>query len=359
MPRIQYRNINFSAEKLVVIKQAIKIINSRKAQGYDLTLRQVYYRFIALDLFPEDRKYRLVEGKWVRDASGSKNADPNYNWLGCILADARVAGVLDWDSMVDRTREVDGNTHWENPQNAIDAMAKWYLIDTWEGQKYRPEVWVEKDAMEGIVGTICKKLDVQFFSCRGYSSITSLHENAQELKKKVQKGIIPVVFHVGDHDPSGMDMTRNIEEQLRLFMKPFGKHLKFKRLALNMDQVEEFNPPPNPVKLTDKRSKGYSEIYGDSCWELDALDPPELDAIITKAVLKYADAGVLKKMQDRQDKEKLLMKATSKSWKRIAAQLEAEMKGQQVDESQPPPIVKGEDQPAPPDDDTDSYFKPE
>lgn len=325
MPRICYTPINFSPWKLDLIKKAIAIVGQYRDQGYDMTLRQVYYRFVAQNLFPE---------RWA-DASGSTNNPKSYNNLKCLLSDARMAGLMDWEAMVDRTREMDGNHHWESPSAIIDAVAKQYLIDTWQGQAYRPQVWVEKDAMENIIGVICKRLDIPYFSCRGYSSLTALWGNAQDLVKIVkEEKAIPVVFHVGDHDPSGIDMSRNVEEQLRLFMGKSGRKLVFERLALNMDQIDEFAPPPNPVKFTDSRSKDYSETHGDECWELDALTPEQLDNIITTAVMEKADESKLEEIKERQAKEKKLLAAASTHWDRIAEELEQGMDAEEREENQ-------------------------
>lgn len=352
MARIAYKNVSMGPEKLDALKKALAIVNKYRQQGLSLTLRQIYYQFVARDWFPEERRFVLVNKKWVRNPKGTKNAEPNYDWLGCVLADARMGGYMDWDAMIDRTREKGGNLHWESPEARIKHVAEHYLIDTWQGQPYRPEVWVEKDAMENIVEVICRRLDTPYFSCRGYSSLSSLHDNAQVLAKLVTKqGTRPVVLYLGDHDPSGIDMGRNIENQLRTFMGKAGKQLIFKRLALNMNQVEAFNPPPSPVKPGDSRSKGYVEEFGTTeCWELDALTPEQVDEIVTEAVTGYCDEDKQAVLKARQAKEKRLLAATSKNWRRIAGQLEAEMRGGRPAADQPPATSIDDAQAAPADD---------
>jgi hypothetical protein len=95
----------------------------------------------------------------------------------------------------------------------------------------------------------------------------------------------PYIVHLGDHDPSGIDMTRDIIDRLRTF----GCDLEVNRIALNMDQVEEHNPPPNPAKMTDSRFQDYAEQFGDSCWELDALEPQLLTQLVRDTVLAIRD----------------------------------------------------------------------
>lgn len=309
MPTIQYKEMRFSADKMKIVSNAIKIINEYRQKGYDLTLRQVYYQFVSRDILPPS---------WADPKTKSTNNQASYKKLGDVISDARMAGLLDWHSIVDRTREMDGNTHWHSPASIIAAVAQQYQIDKWQDQKYRPEVWVEKDALEGVVGQACRRLDIPFFSCRGYTSMTSIWQNAQRMKKVAVEGCTPVIIHLGDHDPSGIDMSRDIEERTRMFMDDYGDDLEFQRLALNMDQVTQYNPPENPAKSTDTRFEDYRKKHGESSWELDALDPTIIDGLITSAVKKYMKASKFKKMQERENTEKKLLQATSDRWDEVA-----------------------------------------
>src|SRR5258706_12213234 len=117
-----------------------------------------------------------------------------------------------------RPREVDGTSQWSTTADIIDSAARSFKIDKWADQTYRVEIWVEKDALEGVVGKAARDLDVQFFSCRGYASATSIWDAGQRLKKYAEADQEPVILHLGDHDPSGIDMSRDIEERVKLFM---------------------------------------------------------------------------------------------------------------------------------------------
>ena len=163
MPRIRYNHERkFTVQTEEVIATANRILVEYEVQGFTLTLRQLYYLLVARDLFPADRRWVNVGGKWKRDPNGTINADPNYDWLGQIMSDARLAGLVDWDHMVDRTRRLRDLQHFENAGDALKKLASWYHIDFWEHQAIRPEVWVEKDALVGILEPICQELDVPF-----------------------------------------------------------------------------------------------------------------------------------------------------------------------------------------------------
>ncbi len=176
MPKIAYKSIKLRGAALLLIEQSNKILEQYADMGYDMTLRQLYYQFVALDLFPDDRRWRQVPGttKWVRDPNGTKNAPPNYMWLGDVVTDGRLTGQIDWNYLVDRTRNLQSIGHWESPSSIMNAVAKQYAVDKWAEQPYRPEVWIEKEALSGVFESVCNQLDVPFFACRGYTSLSDL-----------------------------------------------------------------------------------------------------------------------------------------------------------------------------------------
>jgi hypothetical protein len=281
MPKIKYQEFNFRPATLVLIGTANKIIAEYQAQGFDLTLRQLYYQFVSRDVIP--------------------NTPKSYKNLGSIVNDARLAGLIDWDTIVDRTRELRTLSHWNDPSDIVEACAKQFNIDRWAGQKYRPEVWIEKDALVGVFERVCRELDVPLFSCRGYTSQSEMWSAAQRMLSYRRKKQIPVVFHFGDHDPSGKDMSRDIRDRIAMFT---GNQLKFERLALNMDQVEQYGPPPNPAKITDSRANAYIAEFGDESWELDALEPAVLAALVRGAVEGVVDQNKMNEATAEQEKHR-------------------------------------------------------
>lgn len=266
MPKIEYIPKNFRQTSLELIHRINNVITEYETQGYSLTLRQVYYQMVARDIIP--------------------NNERSYKNLGALINDARLAGLIDWNAIEDRTRNIRGLTHWETPGDVIKAAAYNYHLDYWQDQENYVEVWVEKDALVGVVGRICDQLDLKYFSCRGYVSQSEMWVAAKRLEKRKREGKNIILLHLGDHDPSGIDMSRDILDRLNVFET---EDIEFKRLALNMEQIEEYNPPPNPTKLSDSRATKYLSDFGHECWELDALEPKVIDALIKDNVLKFRD----------------------------------------------------------------------
>lgn len=294
-----YITKRFREESLRMIDLVNEVIDEYHVKGYDLTLRQVYYQLVAADLIP--------------------NSERSYKNLGTLINEGRLAGYIDWDAIIDRTRNLRGLRSDTNPEITIYQAARLYRLDKWKNQPYHVEVWVEKDALAGIVGQICNRLDVDFFSCRGYTSQSEMWRAAQRLKEFEDEGKETVILHLGDHDPSGIDMSRDITERLELF----GARPEFKRLALNMDQIDQYSPPPNPAKLSDSRAKGYIKKYGRSSWELDALKPETLDELINDNVTPYIDYSLLADTKERETEGQNLLEEVSDRWDEVKEFLEA------------------------------------
>lgn len=212
---------------------------------------------------------------------------------------------------MDRTRSVKRNSHWTDPGEIIEACAESFMVDRWENQTYKPKVWIEKDALIGVISEICKLLDVPYFSCRGYTSQSSMWKAGRKMLKEIRRERIPVVLHLADHDPSGLDMSSDIENRLTIFTK-FG--FIYERLALNMEQVEEFNPPPNPAKVTDSRYATYVAEYGEESWELDALDPEYMEELIRKNVLRFRNEKIFREDVERERGYIETLKELAENW---------------------------------------------
>jgi hypothetical protein len=298
MPCITYVDRKFSPESLQVIEQAREICEAYAEQGFDLTLRQLYYQFVSRDLIP--------------------NRDSEYKRLGSIINDARLAGLLDWNFIVDRTRNLRSLAHWTSPQDIMHAVGSQYRVDKWATQPRRVEVWIEKDALVGVIERVCNRNDVPFFSCRGYTSQSEVWSAAQRLLGYARDGQTPVILHLGDHDPSGIDMTRDIGARLDLFMSSEGESVAIDRLALNMDQVRKYKPPPNPAKLTDSRCTAYIKVHGNESWELDALEPTTIDGLIQKSIEQLRDDDAWEKAEAEESEAKRLLTQAARSWEAVA-----------------------------------------
>jgi hypothetical protein len=283
MPKIAYEQKRFSAETLRTIEQAEAIIVSYQHQGFSLTLRQLYYQFVARGLIP--------------------NTEKSYTRIGNVVSDARRAGLIDWNAIEDRTRFMRDLPCWENPSEIIATAEHNYHRDLWANQARRIEVWIEKDALVGVIEGVCNEFDVPFLSCRGYVSDSEMWHQAMRLLGHREKGQGTLILHLGDHDPSGIDMTRDIADRLRLFtMDP--NYINIKRVALTMAQIDELRPPPNPAKLTDTRSQGYIARYGNQSWELDALEPSYINDLLRREILAIRDAGSWEDICQKQEAER-------------------------------------------------------
>lgn len=263
--KIQYVAKRFSQRSRRLVEQANDIIEEYEKAGYVLTLRQLYYQFVARALIP--------------------NKQVEYKRLGAIINDARLAGLIDWEAIEDRTRSLEALAHWEEPSDILEACAKQYREDKWAAQGHRVEVWVEKEALAGVFAGVCRELDVPYLCCRGYTSQSEMWRAATRLREYELHGQETLILHFGDHDPSGIDMSRDIEDRLRVF----GCTAKVKRVALTLAQISLYKPPPNPAKSTDSRFESYTRKYGNESWELDALDPAMLTDLVRKEVRLVLD----------------------------------------------------------------------
>jgi len=273
--KICYVARSFSSESRATISTANAILEEYAAQGYDLTLRQLYYQFVSRGMIA--------------------NKDAEYKRLGSVINDARLAGEIDWDHITDRTRNLRSNPHWESPRKIVEACAEQFQVDKWANQPNYLEAWIEKDALLGVLEVASEPLDVPYFSCRGYTSQSEMWTAAMRIKKQLSSGKAVHVLHFGDLDPSGVDMSRDIRERIEMFLSHHlgtARGFELKRIALNMEQVKRYSPPPNPAKVTDSRAIKYITAYGYESWELDALEPRLLTSLIQEAVFALRDQAM-------------------------------------------------------------------
>jgi hypothetical protein len=270
----------------ILLNHIIDILDLYEKQGYKLTLRQLYYQLVSRDVI--------------------SNTVKSYNIIGNLVNNARLAGYIDWDMIEDRSRHFSKNSHWDSPSQIIEAAARGYYKNKWENQVNYIEVWCEKDAISNIIEPVCSKYDVLFMANRGYSSQSAMYEAYQRLLQQQQYGKNISIIYLGDHDPSGIDMTRDIIDRIGLFL--YGEECEFEgmeRIALNMDQIRKYDPPENPAKMTDTRFRTYEEKYGTSSWELDALEPSVLSELVENKISGYIDFDLLDDIEKIEKNEKL------------------------------------------------------
>ncbi len=260
------------------------ILEDYEEMGYKLTLRQLYYQLVSRDIIP--------------------NSVNEYNKIGNVVSNGRIAGLIDWDMIEDRVRIPNKRSHFNSPKDVLEAAGYSYYRSRWDNQSYYIEVWCEKDAVSNIIQPVCHNHDVTFMANRGYSSQSAMYEAAKRINTAMNKGKAISIIYVGDHDPSGIDMTRDIDERLGLFTNTGERLGDVDRVALNMNQVEEYKPPKNPAKMTDSRFQSYVEKFGYSSWELDALEPKVLEDLIYRKINSYINFDLWNEVEELEKEHK-------------------------------------------------------
>jgi hypothetical protein len=220
--KTQYKSFNFRADSLAKIELANSIIASYQAQGLRLTLRQLYYQFVTRNALP--------------------NREKSYDSLGRLVSDARLAGLIDWEAIEDRVRVPRLPTEFSDLKDLINAALQSYRLPRWKGQSHYIELWVEKDALSGVLTPLAEQYHITLMVNRGYSSQSAMYEAGLRFIAHSDKTC--TLFYLGDHDPSGEDMVRDIEERLSMF----GAILRVKKIALTMDQQEARSRHNDQVK---------------------------------------------------------------------------------------------------------------
>ena len=264
-------------EQLKVVNE---IIEEYAKEGYTLTLRQLYYQLVSRDIVPNQQK--------------------EYAKLSTLLVKGRMAGVVDWEAIEDRIR-VPFLPYWvKDVEDAIYDTINQYRLNRQKGQDVYIELWVEKDALSGVLKRITEYYHINLMVNRGYSSCSAMHDAYKRFKKQEDAGKETHILYLGDHDPSGLDMIRDVRERL----EEFGVYPEVKQIGLTMEQIKEFNPPTNPAKITDPRAKWYLAKYGDKSWEVDALNPKVLHQLVKDNVEGLIDIDLFNSIIKEEEKDK-------------------------------------------------------
>jgi len=317
----RFRQIRLSKDNLKKLWRINSIIEEYQAQGYKLTLRQLYYQLVSRDYVP--------------------NSPSEYGKLSKILTEGRMGGEVDWDAIEDRVRVPKRLPLFTDPKEILNAAHDQYRRNPMATQNVYIEVWVEKDALSGVLERVTNKYRINILVNRGYSSVSAMYDSYKRIVEQMLMGNRCYILYLGDHDPSGKDMIRDIDSRLKEFLledeelynhvygeeelalsselqdeleglyyhdedcydmtdgddhkyflwkNAFVKHhFKIDAIALSWDQIQQYTPPPNPAKIDDPRAKGYIEQYGEYSWEVDALKPQVLNQILTDAIEALID----------------------------------------------------------------------
>lgn len=285
----QFISSTFSESKLAAVRQANEIIALYQQQGLRLTLRQLYYQHVTRNLI--------------------RNEEKSYKHLGKLLSDARLAGLIDWQAIEDRVRVPVMPPQWDSLEDILESVYYSFRLPRWEGQENYAELWVEKDALSGVLRPLASEFHVTLMVNKGYSSQSAMYESSKRFLAAEHRKQKTLLFYLGDHDPSGEDMVRDISERLQRF----GSMVQVEKLALTRAQIDEFNPPPNPAKMSDSRAAAYVAEHGAESWEVDALPPDALQRIIRTAFEEIIEVEKMEGVKEREERETKLLRAAVKN----------------------------------------------
>lgn len=273
MKEIFDHKLRLNKANKVMLETINGILEEYAKDDYVLTLRQLYYQLVSKDIIP--------------------NNDKEYGKLSNILKKGRMAGIVDWAAIEDRVRRPQLPWWCHDIKDAQRTIIQQYRLDRMSTQGENIEVWVEKDALSNVLYRVTSKYHIRLMVNRGYSSVTAMYD----AYKRLSSG--DTILYFGDHDPSGLDMIRDVRERLQ----EFGLEINVVPVALTMPQVIQYNPPPNPAKITDSRAAWYIQQWGQSSWELDALPPRELIKLCEDEVLKIIDLELWQEQVDQEKKD--------------------------------------------------------
>lgn len=280
-----YRPWNPQGKTLALVNQCIAITEEYMEAGFRLTLRQLYYQLVARDIVP--------------------NTERSYKNIGTYCARARLAGLMDWEAIEDRARRPHFFGHFVNLSQCVSWAMNEYRLNRWATQECYAELWVEKDALASVLQPLADEYHVTLMVNRGYSSASAMKESAERFRRQQHRPCH--LFYLGDLDPSGEDMVRDIDA--RLF--EFGVEVEVEKIALTIEQVRRYRPPPNPAKMSDSRAAEFVKKYGRSSWEVDALTPQQLQAVIRDSLDGIIDTEAMDEIieQEEADKARLMVAA--------------------------------------------------
>ncbi len=257
------------------VKRAIlKVIAKEHPQA--MTVRQIFYRLVSCGAIAKtEKEYKSTV---VR-----------------LLRDMRLSGDIPFSAIDDYTRYVRKPKTYSSAWEALREMARAYRRAIWDNQAVQVEIWLEKDALAGVLMPVTKRWDVPLLVTRGYPSVTCLHEAAERL---AAVGKPALLYYIGDHDPSGLDIPRQVEEGIRDFVPDL--RLTFRRVAVTEEQIQEWGLPTRPTKKQDSRSKGFQ---GESV-EVDAIEPAQLRDLAERCIKRHVDEQALSKLKAAEKRER-------------------------------------------------------
>jgi|SRR5262245_15997289 len=248
-----------------------------------MTIRHLFYRLVGLGVIEKtERAYKTLCGhlaKWRRD------------------------GEVAWDSFTDSTRWHIAPPMFDNPEDAWKRTCRSYRRDLWATQYWYIEVWVEKDAIAGLIEPVTREFGVPLFVCRGFASLSSMYSAALTFKEVQEQAKEVCIYHLADYDPSGHAAADAIE---RTFENDFDCPINFERIAILPEHIEQFDLATRPVK----ESTHTRSWTGAECVELDSMRPADLRGLIEAAITSRIEARAWNALRRTEKIEREAMERT-------------------------------------------------
>lgn len=261
------RSAHFRGGNVGLAERAVQILD----EEHPMTLRQLFYRIVSAGVIPNEPR--------------------QYKRLGRVATRLRELGIIPLSWLVDHLRQTIKPSSWMGLEDFSETVRNVYRKDLWASQAVSPAFFVEKDAVAGTLQPITEKYDVPLHVCRGYASISFAGQIAEQWGD-IDKPV--VAYYLGDFDPSGFDIERDLRAKLRRYGRA---DFEWTRLAVRPDDFEAFNIIPLPVKRTDTRARAFVAEHGRQCAELDALPPSELRDRVETAILSHVDREQWSRLQ--------------------------------------------------------------
>jgi hypothetical protein len=245
-----------------------------------MTVRQVFYRLVSAGLVNK------TEGE--------------YNQVVVrLLTKLRLDGSMPWSWITDGTRWMRKSTRYGSVEEALEETSRLYRRDYWRDLEHYVEVWLEKDALAGVLFRVTDEWGVPLMVTRGFASLSYVH-NAAETIERIGKPTH--IYYFGDYDPSGVEIDRNLERRLREFAPT--SDIRFERVAVRREQIDELGLPTRPTKRGANHGRGLHE--GDSV-EVDAIPPPVLLDLVRGCIERHVDPARLAVLAAAEASERQLL----------------------------------------------------
>lgn len=263
-------------EQMEEVLRAIReILGGEEGQ---ITIRHLFYRLVGL---------RVIE-----------KTEQAYKGLGSHLSKWRRSEEIPWSAFADNTRWHIRQETFNGIHDALQNTVESYRRNLWSTQKFYIEVWVEKDAIAGIVANTANSFGVPVFVARGFASLSSLYNAANTFRQATDAGKTAVIYQLGDFDPSGVAAA---DSALRAFRDDFKVDLEFIRVAVTEEQISRLELPTRPVKTSDSRAAKWD---GGECVELDTMPPAEIRKLVESCIVKHIDVHEWQTLRKTEEMER-------------------------------------------------------